>query len=277
MQILAERLRKRKISIGFVPTMGALHQGHLSLIRQARKECDVCVVSIFVNPLQFGPKEDFRRYPRPNEKDRRLISRMGVDVLFAPNVKEMYRGEGKGGGTRVEPPASLVNTMCGASRPGHFRGVATVVAKLFHAVQPHQAYFGQKDAQQCAVIQRMVRDLNWPVKIRVMPIVRESDGLAMSSRNVYFSPDERQGTLVLSKSLKAAALLIKGGERRSARLKVKMAGWIRQESLARLEYVVVVHPETLQPVARLSGSVLVALAVWIGKTRLIDNRIFRVV
>lgn len=274
MQEWSHQQRKKGRTIGFVPTMGSLHKGHLSLLTQSKKECDVSVVSIFVNPLQFGPKEDFRKYPRPLEKDRRFLAEGKAHALFIPRVRDMYP---EGPVTTVEPPASLVKTMCGLSRPDHFRGVATVVAKLFHAVQPHRVYFGQKDAQQCAVIRRMVRDLNWPLTIRVMPIVREKDGLAMSSRNVYLSSEERRAALLLSGVLKDVARMIQRGERRSAKIKAVMAGRIRQEPLARLEYVAIVHPDTLRSIARLSGSVLVALAAWIGKTRLIDNRIFRVV
>jgi len=269
----AERLRTQGKTIGFVPTMGALHEGHLSLVRVARKECEVCVMSIFVNPLQFGPHEDFKRYPRPWIQDRRLAEQAGVDVLFQPSAEEMYPN---GEVTCVEPPLSLTSGLCGAFRPGHFRGVATVVTKLFHIVKPTHAYFGQKDAQQCAVIRQMIRDLNFDIRLRVCPLVREPDGLAMSSRNQYLSPRERQAATVLFRALQAAAQRVRQGERSAAAIRQAVASVMRQEPLAHLEYVEVVHPDTLTRPRYLSGRVMIAMAAWIGKTRLIDNIILRV-
>ena len=255
--------------VGFVPTMGYLHEGHVTLMREARQECDFVVVSIFVNPTQFGPNEDFERYPRNLERDMQLCESVPVDLIFHPTVAEMY------------PPNSLTSvqvsgittTLCGASRPGHFEGVATVVTKLFNIVKPDVAYFGQKDAQQVAVIRRMVADLNMDLEIRPVPTVREPDGLAMSSRNVYLSPEERQGALVLSRSLNMARERVVAGERDMAALRQAMQDMIEAEPLARVDYVSIVDYDTLQPVDELAGKALAALAVKFGKTRLIDNAI----
>lgn len=283
MQRWANRWRTQGRTIGFVPTMGALHEGHLSLVARAQRDHDVCVVSIFVNPLQFGPREDFHRYPRPFANDRARLRRQAVDVLFAPSVREMYPENAlekpKGGyaGLTIDPPAALVSTMDGLSRPGHFRGVATIVGKLFHAVMPHEAYFGQKDAQQCAVIRSVTRDLLWPVRIRVMPIVREADGLAMSSRNRYLSSREREAATSLFRSLREADRLIRSGERDARRVVARMNRALRRERMVRAEYAVAVDPDTLQPKATLKGRVLIAVAARVGATRLIDNEIFRVV
>ncbi len=261
----ARRAGKR---IGFVPTMGYLHEGHLSLMRQARQECDVVVVSIFVNPTQFGPNEDYDRYPRDLERDKALCETVPVDILFHPSVEEMYPQPFL---TRVSV-STITETLCGASRPGHFDGVATIVAKLLNIVRPDAAYFGQKDAQQVVVIRRMVRDLNMDdIEIRPVPIVREPDGLAMSSRNVYLSPEERQAALVLYRTLQMAQERVAAGERDMAALADEMCRMIAAEPLARIDYVSIVDEESLQPVQRLEGRCLAALAVWIGKTRLIDN------
>lgn len=257
--------------IGFVPTMGWLHEGHLSLMRKAKHENDFVVVSIFVNPTQFGPGEDYRRYPRDLRRDRKLSEEVGVDVIFAPHAKEMY----------PERYLTYVNVnkitevLCGASRPGHFRGVATVCTKLFNIVNPDVAYFGQKDAQQAMVVERMVRDLNMPIKIEVMPIVREKDGLAMSSRNAYLSDAERQDALVLHQSLQKAQDMVKWGQRDPKKIVLAMKKMIAKEKRAKVEYVDIVDTENLARVERVSGKVLIALAVWIGKTRLIDNIIVR--
>ncbi|NPV39609.1 Pantoate--beta-alanine ligase [Brevinematales bacterium NS] len=271
MQSLASRWWREGLSIGFVPTMGALHEGHLSLVREARKHHDRVVVSIFVNPLQFGPKEDYSRYPRTFEQDKVLLEREGVDVLFYPSVEELYP-EGFETYVIVE---KLPEHLCGLSRPGHFRGVTTVVAKLFHIVMPHEAYFGKKDYQQYRIIERMVKDLNMPVRITPMPIVREADGLAMSSRNRYLTPAEREKALVLFRTLQLAEELIQKGEREALVLTEKLKTFITTEvPEARIDYVSFVDALTLEDVSHLQGHVLLALAVFIGSTRLIDNREF---
>jgi pantoate--beta-alanine ligase len=258
--------------IGLVPTMGFLHDGHLSLVRVARQECDVVVMSIFVNPKQFGPGEDFENYPRHVEQDLRLARDGGVDVVFTPDVSEVYP-EGFQSEVSVR---GLTEPLCGASRPGHFDGVTTVVAKLFNMVGPDRVYFGQKDYQQAAVIQRMVTDLNMPLTVVVCPIVREPDGLAMSSRNAYLSPAERLAAQVLSRALNVAEARIAEGERRAAPLVATLREVIAAEPLARLDYVAVCDPHTLSPLETLSETVLVALAVHIGRTRLIDNALYTV-
>ncbi len=258
--------------IGLVPTMGFLHDGHLSLVHAARLECDVVVMSIFVNPKQFGPNEDFESYPRDVERDLRLARDSGVDVVFTPDVSEVYP-DGFQSEVRVR---GLTEPLCGASRPGHFDGVTTVVAKLFNMVGPDRAYFGQKDYQQAAVIQRMVTDLNMPLTIVVCPIVRESDGLAMSSRNAYLSPEERRAALVLSRALRTAESLIADGARQAVPLEAVLREVIAAEPLARLDYVAVCDPQTLAPLEELPETVLVALAVHIGRTRLIDNALYTV-
>jgi len=253
--------------IGLVPTMGYLHAGHLSLVHAARQECDVVVMSIFVNPRQFGPQEDLESYPRDMERDLALAREAGVDVVFTPDVDEVYPS-----GYQTEVMVStLTQPLCGASRPGHFNGVTTVVAKLFNMVGPDRAYFGQKDYQQATVIQRMVTDLNMPLTIVACPIVREDDGLAMSSRNAYLNPEERQAALVLSRTLRLAQEQLMQGERQPQRLEATLREAIVAEPLARIDYAAVCDPHTLQRVEHLSGSVLVALAVFIGATRLIDN------
>ncbi len=271
MQQLAETYRQEGKRIGFVPTMGYLHEGHLSLMRQARPRCDVLVVSIFVNPTQFGPNEDFERYPRDFERDERLCRQEGVDVVFYPTAEAMY----------PQPYRTYVNveqlteTMCGASRPGHFRGVTTVVTKLFHIVKPHLVVFGQKDYQQSLVIRQMVRDLNFDITIVVAPIVREADGLAMSSRNNYLTPEERQQALVLYRSLRKAEELIEQGEQDAARILEVMQQIIAGAPDARIDYIVIVDGDTLEPVTRVKDNTVIALAVYIGNTRLIDNTIIR--
>ncbi|MFZ5817373.1 MAG: pantoate--beta-alanine ligase [Bacillota bacterium] len=253
--------------IGFVPTMGYLHEGHLTLMRRARQESDFVVVSIFVNPTQFGPNEDFARYPRDIERDKALCASVPVDLIFHPDVSEMYPQPYR---TTVRV-SGLTDTLCGASRPGHFDGVATVVTKLFNIVKPDLAFFGQKDAQQVAVIQRMAADLNMDLQIIPVPTVREPDGLAMSSRNTYLSPEERQAALVLSRSLRMAQERVREGERDMAALQAAMRAMIAAEPLADIDYVSIVDHATLQPVERLEGRALAAVAVRFGKTRLIDN------
>lgn len=254
-------------TLGFVPTMGALHEGHLSLVRASKARCDVTAVSIFVNPLQFGPSEDLAKYPRTLERDAQLLEELGVDLLFTPGVDEMYPSGAK---TYV-----LVNELSdkldGASRPGHFRGVATVVAKLFEIVRPDYAFFGQKDAAQIAVLRKMVTDLNLDVEMVVCPIVRENDGLAMSSRNTYLSPEERQQALVLNRSLRRVQSAVEAGELHAATLIEIGKQVIATEPGARLDYFAIVDPDTLDPVTDLSRGALIAVAAYVGLTRLIDN------
>jgi len=253
--------------LGFVPTMGALHEGHLSLVRAARSSSDLVVASIFVNPTQFGANEDLAKYPRSFERDRELLQGERVELLFAPSVEEMYPA----GAVTWVTVEGLSDKLDGRSRPGHFRGVTTVVAKLFHVVQPDAAFFGQKDAAQVAIIRRMVRDLNLPVEIVVCPIVRAADGLAMSSRNAYLDPDERKRALVLQRSLLRAEHLAETGERNAARLVAAGREEIDKESSVRLDYFEIVNPDTLDPLEDISGGGLVAVAAVVGGTRLIDN------
>jgi pantoate--beta-alanine ligase len=258
-------------TIGLVPTMGFLHEGHLSLVRAARKKADVTVVSIFVNPTQFGPKEDLKTYPRDLNRDSAMLEKEGVDYVFCPEAGEIYAHGYK---TYVEV-RDLQEKLCGRSRPEHFRGVCTVVLKLFQIVGPDIAFFGQKDAQQAIILRKMVRDLNLDVQVEVMPIVREADGLAMSSRNTYLSPEERAAALVLAKSLEAAKSQIDHGERRAGVILDGMKAMIGQEPLARIDYVEAVDMENLDPVKEIVKGTLIALAVFIGPTRLIDNMIIR--
>jgi pantoate--beta-alanine ligase len=267
MQKWAQERRARRASIGFVPTMGALHEGHLSLIRAARRRCDAVVVSIFVNPAQFGPDEDFRRYPRDAEGDAALCRVEKADILFMPTADAIYP---EGHQTRIEikPHDEILE---GAFRPGHFSGVATIVAKLFQIIQPQAAIFGQKDYQQTIVVGQLVRDLNFPVKIVVGPTVREDDGLAMSSRNRYLSTGERRAARILFKALQSGKALVHRGVREAATVRSAMIRMIRREKTAKIDYVVLAHPESLRPVYRIEGPVVLLLAVWIGQTRLIDN------
>ena len=252
-----------------MPTMGALHEGHLSLVRAARAASDVAVASIFVNPTQFGPNEDLAKYPRSFDRDCEMLEREVVEFVFAPSVEEMYPA----GAVTWVTVEELSGKLDGRSRPGHFRGVTTVVSKLFHIVEPDKAFFGQKDAAQAAIIRRMVRDLNLPVEIVVCPIVREADGLAMSSRNAYLSPEERKRALVLHRSLERVQQLVGAGERDAARLLAAGQEEFARESSARLDYFEVVDPETLDPVADVSSGALVAVAAYVGATRLIDNAV----
>ncbi len=257
-------------TVGLVPTMGYLHEGHQSLMDAARQACDAVVVSVFVNPIQFGPNEDFDNYPRDLERDAELCEAHGVDLVFHPSADEMYPARFN---TYVTADA-LAETLCGASRPGHFRGVCTVVTKLFNIVQPDLAFFGQKDAQQLAIVKGMVRDLNLPVRVVGCPIVREDDGLAKSSRNTYLSAAERQAALVLSRAVAAGQRAVEAGERDAHALKRLMLDILESEPLARVDYLEVVDGLTMQPVERIGSAALVALAVYIGSTRLIDNFIF---
>lgn len=253
--------------VGLVPTMGALHEGHLSLVRAARKDCDVVAVSIFVNPTQFGPNEDFSRYPRTFDDDCALLEREGVDLVFAPTVEEMYPS----GTITFVLVEGVSERLDGASRPGHFHGVTTVVGKLFHIVMPHKAFFGQKDAAQAAVLRKMVRDLNCPVQLVVCPIVRESDGLALSSRNRYLSKEERRQALVLHRALLKAEEAAASGEESSKQLIETAREVLAQEPLVRIDYIAVVNPDTLENVPTVNGGALVAVAAFVGATRLIDN------
>lgn len=267
MHVACREQRRTGKRLGLVPTMGALHAGHLALVRAARASCDVVAVSIFVNPLQFGPREDFSRYPRDLETDRALLNQERVDLVFTPSAEEMY-GRDRSTYVRVE---GLSERLCGRSRPGHFRGVTTVVAKLFHIIEPDVAFFGQKDAAQAAIIRRMVRDLNFDIQIVVSPIVREPDGLALSSRNAYLTPQQRKQALVLYRALMRLQTLADRGERRAAELIRAGEELIREEPGAKLEYLEVVNPDTLEPLADVSGGALVAVAALFGNTRLIDN------
>jgi pantoate--beta-alanine ligase len=271
MQSLTDSFRREGRTIGFVPTMGFLHEGHVSLMRRARQECGVVVVSIFVNPTQFGPNEDLDRYPRDEAGDRAQCEAAGVDVLFMPKASGMY----------PEKPSVFVTVegitdiLEGAARPGHFRGVATVVAKLFNIVKPHKAFFGQKDYQQCAVIRRMVKGLNMDVDLVVLPTAREPDGLAMSSRNSYLSADERRKAAAIYRALSAAEHLAKAGVREPEKLKNKMLAVLREVPGIEIDYVEVVDHETLEPLSSGKEVMVLLVAVRIGRTRLIDNLVIQ--
>jgi len=267
MRIRSRSVRARGSRLGLVPTMGALHEGHLSLVRAAKSKSEVVAASIFVNPTQFGPNEDFTRYPRDLDRDLSLLEREGVDMVFVPSVEEMYLQQSVTWVT-VE---GLSDRLCGKSRPGHFRGVATVVAKLFNIVEPDIAFFGQKDAAQVAVIRRMVRDLNIPVAINVCPIVRESDGLALSSRNAYLSPEQRRDALVLFRALMRARELFESGERNPAALIEAAKNVFAGSPAVRLDYIEIVDPDELTPLTTIDHPALVAVAAFVGNTRLIDN------
>jgi pantoate--beta-alanine ligase len=267
MSQIAREARAQERIIGLVPTMGALHEGHFSLIRAAKAECSPAVVSLFVNPKQFGPSEDFQKYPRAFEADRAALENLGVDYLFAPTPEEMYPPDF---GT-VVTVQGLSDKLEGRSRPGHFQGVTTVVLKLFEIVQPNRAYFGRKDAQQARIIRQMARDLNLPAQIVVRPILREPDGLALSSRNVYLNADERRAATALYRSLESARQEIVAGERSAARLLSTLHHVIEAEPGVLLDYAEIVDAESLEPVVSLRGSCLILLAAKLGKTRLIDN------
>ena len=259
--------RNEGLSVGFVPTMGYLHEGHQSLIRKSAEQNDRTVVSVFVNPIQFGPNEDLEAYPRDLERDRAAVEEAGGDLIFNPEPSEMYPNHF----TSFIDTTETTELLCGAVRPIHFRGVCTVVGKLFNIVLPDRAYFGQKDAQQLATIRRFVRDLNFPVEVIACPIVRESDGLAKSSRNTYLNPAERKAAVILSKSLNLGREAIEQGERDAKNVIAVITASLQSEPLARIDYVEVVDFENIQRVERIAGETLVAIAVYIGKTRLIDN------
>lgn len=269
---LAKDFRAQGKKVGLVPTMGYLHEGHLSLARAAKKDCDIVVMSIFVNPTQFGPNEDYESYPRDLSHDQQLAASAGVDYVFAPQPADMYP---QGYNTFVNVDY-VTEFLCGAKRPGHFRGVATVVSKLFHIVQPERAYFGQKDGQQVAVLRRMVKDLNIPVEIIAVPIVREADGLALSSRNVYLTPEQRQQAVVLSQGLKKAADAFTQGERDGAVLSKIVADTIGTAPIANIDYVQLVDGETMAPITKVEKTAMLAVAVYFGNTRLIDNVVLAV-
>jgi len=264
---IIKNVRRTGKRIGFVPTMGALHEGHLSLIRRGRKESDFLAVSVFVNPTQFGPGEDFERYPRRLARDRHLLEEEGVDLLFAPDVSEMYP---EGFSTYVVQE-KLTEVLCGRSRPVHFRGVTTIVTKLLNLLEPDRVYFGQKDYQQSVVIRRMVKDLNIDTRVVVCPTVRERGGLAVSSRNDYLSQEERKKALCVYEALKVARSLAREGQRDCRKIIDAMKRRVLQEKGVRIDYVSIVDPETLEELSMLEGKAVAAVAVWVGKTRLIDN------
>ncbi|EEG77257.1 pantoate--beta-alanine ligase [Dethiobacter alkaliphilus] len=267
-----KQARESGKTVGFVPTMGYLHPGHLSLLHKAREKNDLIILSIFVNPLQFGAGEDYEEYPRDLEADAAQAKEAGCDLIFAPTVKEMYP---QGYATFVDVER-LTDSLCGASRPGHFRGVTTVVTKLFNIVTPDRAYFGQKDAQQALVLRKMARDLNMDLQVLIMPTIREKDGLAMSSRNTYLSPEERTQATVLSRSLFQAEEKIKNGERDTNKITEFITQTIQSEPLANIDYVAIVDTDEIKPTETINGQTLIALAVRFGKTRLIDNIIVEV-
>ena len=267
MQQLAEEARRAGRSLGCVPTMGALHEGHLSLIRRCRAENDLVIMTLFVNPMQFDRKDDLARYPRDFDRDARLAGEAGVNIIFAPTAEDMYPS----GYATFVTVEGLTDRWEGATRPGHFRGVATVCAKLFTTCRPHRAYFGQKDYQQTLVVRRMAADLNLGLEIVVLPTVREADGLALSSRNVLLSPEERRQALVLSQSLFAAQAAVRGGERDAQKLHAGIESQIRTALLAVVDYVAVCDPDTLEPLARIPGRAVALVAARFGATRLIDN------
>lgn len=260
--------KKEGLTVGLVPTMGYLHEGHASLVDTAVGQCDRVVASVFVNPTQFGPNEDLEDYPRDFDRDKALLEAHGCHLVFHPSVEEMYPA---GAATYVEILSDMPKQLCGKSRPIHFRGVCTVVAKLFNIVTPDKAFFGQKDAQQLAILRRMVRDLSYGVELVGCPIIREDDGLAKSSRNTYLNPQERQAALVLSQAVKLGQELVAQGERNAVKVVAAMTAHIAAQPLARIDYVEAVDGVTMEPVETLQGTVLVAMAVYIGKTRLIDN------
>lgn len=267
MRLFIKQAKQQGLRIGLVPTMGSLHEGHLTLMRQAKKSCDVVVVSIFVNPTQFGPNEDYAKYPRDLTGDSEQAGKAGVDVIFHPQAQELYP---KGYSSFIEIDG-ITQKLCGLSRPGHFRGVATIVAKLFNIIQPDIAFFGQKDAQQVLVLGRMVADLNMNVELEIVPIVREEDGLAMSSRNAFLAAEERHAALVLSRSLQHAKLLVTQGEVNVEKLKQQVIDMIQTEKLAMIDYVEIFSYPLLENIDVINTKALLALAVRIGNTRLIDN------
>lgn len=272
MQNIADSFHRAGKTIGFVPTMGYLHQGHLNLVRIARKKSDIVVVSIFINPTQFGPKEDLAKYPRNFNRDKTLLAQENVDYIFSPAVKSMYP---KSYATYINLP-KLSNVLCGKSRPGHFQGVATIVAKLFNIVKPDLAVFGQKDAQQAVIVKQMVQDLNFPIKIIIAPTTREKNGLAMSSRNTYLTIEQREQATVLYHALQHAKKMIKDGDKNIHKIIALTEELIESMPDAKIDYIEIVDADTLQPLKQISGKILIALAVKFGHCRLIDNTIVKV-
>lgn len=271
MQAISLEARREAKSIGFVPTMGFLHEGHLSLIRQAKIENDFCIISVFVNPTQFGPEEDFKKYPRNFKRDAKLAKQSGVDIVFHPLATQMYP---KGSLSQVNV-SGLSEILCGKARLGHFKGVTTVVSKLFNIILPDKAYFGRKDFQQARIIQRMAEELNFPIKIKIMPIIREKDGLAMSSRNFYLSRRQRQDALILYRSLEEARRLIRRGCRRGKIIISTINSLISTAKFAKIDYIQIVDAKNLKPLTFLKGQVAILLAVRIGSIRLIDNIVIK--
>ncbi len=271
MKELAFQARGAGKIITFVPTMGYFHEGHLSLMREGRKRGDLLIVSLFVNPTQFGPSEDFKNYPRDFKRDGKMAQEVGVDILFTPEAMEMYPPDHQ----TIVRAEKVTQNLCGKSRPTHFQGVATVVLMLFEIVMPHVAIFGEKDYQQLVTIQQMVRDLHMSVEVLGMPTVREADGLAMSSRNTYLLPEERKAALSLHRSLQKAKELLQKGERKADRIINEVRGILRSEPLVRVDYAQICDAYTLQDVDRIEGDVVIALAAYLGKTRLIDNLVYR--
>jgi pantoate--beta-alanine ligase len=271
MKEFSSRARRAGKTIAFVPTMGYFHDGHLSLMRGGRKQGDLLVVSLFVNPTQFGPNEDFKNYPRDFERDGKMAEEVGVDVLFVPEATEMYPPDHQ----TVARVEKVTQNLCGKSRPTHFQGVTTVVMMLFEIVMPHVAIFGEKDYQQLVTIQQMAKDLHMSVEVVGMPTVREADGLAMSSRNTYLLPEERKAALSLHRSLQKARELLQKGERNAAQIINEVRGILQSEPLVRIDYAQICDAYTLKDVGRIEGDVVVALAAYLGKTRLIDNLVYR--
>ena len=267
MKTYARIMKKENKLVGLVPTMGYLHEGHLSIIKAARNQSDIVIVSIFVNPVQFGPDEDFEKYPRDIKRDEELAKECGVDIIFYPKKEDMYP---EGFSTYVDVE-KLTKVLCGKSRPGHFRGVTTVVMKLFEIIKPDIAYFGQKDAQQAYVIKKMIEDLNMDIITKIMPIIREEDGLAMSSRNIYLTKSERKDASLIYKSLKLAEGLIGSGEINPKKIIKKMRDLLSEKPSLKIDYILIVDTKSLKEVTTVEGEVLIAIAVFIGKTRLIDN------
>ena len=272
MKTYAKIMKKENKLVGFVPTMGYLHEGHLSLIKTARKQSDIVVASVFANPIQFGPKEDFKEYPKDIKRDEELAKSCGADIIFYPDKDDMYP---PGFSTYVEEEA-LTKNLCGKVRLGHFRGVTTVVMKLFEIIKPDIVYFGQKDAQQALVIKKMIEDLNMDITMKILPIVREEDGLAMSSRNTYLTKSERKNATVLHKSLELAKESIDSGEKDTKKIIKKMRDLISKTPSAKIDYISITDTKSLKDIPTVKGEILIALAVFIGKTRLIDNIILNI-
>lgn len=268
-----KKLKKRGVKMGFVPTMGYFHEGHLSLVKKANEENQKVVVSIFVNPIQFGPAEDFSRYPRDIKRDLKMLKELKcVDCVFMPDEKEMYK---EGFATYVELENNMPKVLCGISRPAHFKGVTTVVAKLLNIVQPDKLYLGQKDMQQAVILRKMIEDLNYNTEVVICPIVREKDGLAMSSRNTYLSPEERELAPVLYKSLKMAESMVELGEKDAEKIKEEVKRKLNEANV-KIDYVEIVDADTLEKKYKLEGKILIAAAIYIGKTRLIDNTVINI-